>query len=101
MTAGGAGLPAARWWTMRRAQSFKPRSYTCPLCGEQFHAMTEHILLAPEGDTERRRHAHSTCVRAARAQGLLLQKDEWEAAERDAGRVPAGPGLMARLLRRS
>lgn len=51
-----------RWWVMRRAQSFKPVSYTCPPCSLQLHAMTDHVLLTPEGDSERRRHAHAACV---------------------------------------
>ena len=86
---------------MRRAQSFKARSYTCPLCGELLHAMTEHVLLAPEGDLDSgRRHAHSVCVWAARAEGGLRTRDEWECDQREAGKPPAAPGPLARLLRR-
>jgi hypothetical protein len=50
---------------VRRAQNRKPATYRCPLCGYQLHAMSEHMLIAPEGDTERRRRAHSDCVLAA------------------------------------
>lgn len=92
-------LPDARWWTLRRAQSFQPKSYTCPLCGKQLHAMTDHVLVAPEGDVERRRHAHPQCVREARAAGRILTQDEWKARQGGAG-GEAG-GLLARLgLRR-
>ena len=61
-----AKLEQARWWTIRRAQNRKPATYRCPLCGYQLHAMSDHVLIAPEGDTERRRHAHIECVRAGR-----------------------------------
>jgi hypothetical protein len=61
-----AGLEDARWWTIRPARSLQPKSYRCPLCGELLHAMTEHALIAPEGDVERRRHAHLECVARAR-----------------------------------
>ena len=81
-----------RWWAMRRAQSFKPVSYTCPLCNLQLHAMTDHVLLTPEGDSERRRHAHAACVRAARAKGELPNRAEWEVTQ------PRAPGRLERLL---
>lgn len=84
----------ARWWSIRRAQSLKPASYTCPLCGELLHAMTEHVLIAPEGDLERRRHAHTECVRKARIEGRLPLRDEWERAQ------PREPGRLRRLFRR-
>ncbi|MHB8470822.1 MAG: hypothetical protein ACYDCH_13875 [Gaiellaceae bacterium] len=56
--------------------------------------MSEHVLLAPEGDTSRRRHAHTECVQAARKDGRLVSYDEWKAAQ------PRGPSLVSRLLRR-
>jgi hypothetical protein len=46
-------------------RSLKPATYTCPLCGQLLHAMSDHVLIAPEGDTSRRRHAHTECVRRA------------------------------------
>jgi len=55
--------------------------------------MSEHMLIAPEGDSSRRRHAHAECVIAARKAGRLLSRDEWRTTE------PAKPGLLARLLR--
>jgi len=84
-------LPAARWWSMRRAHSNKPATYTCPICGRYLTAMSEHVLIAPEGDMERRRHAHLECV--GRAQ--LPSYDDWRRTQ------PRSPGFFARLLRRA
>jgi len=78
-------LEAAEWYSVRPVRSLKPATYRCPLCGLRLHAMSDHVLIAPEGDTTRRRHAHLECVRAANLPGR-----------------PAGPGLreqLARLLR--
>jgi len=75
---------------MRRAHSNKPATYTCPICGRYLTAMSEHALIAPEGDMERRRHAHLECV--ARAQ--LPTRGDWLKTQ------PRGPGLLARILRR-
>jgi hypothetical protein len=66
-----------RWWEVRRAQNLKPTTYICPLCDLQLHAMSEHMLLLPEGDPSRRRHAHTDCVAQARRAGKLLSQDEW------------------------
>jgi hypothetical protein len=41
------------------------------------HAMSEHVLIAPEGDSSRRRHAHADCVARARAAGTLRTLDAW------------------------
>jgi hypothetical protein len=92
-------LEPARWWTIRRAQNRKPATYRCPLCGGFLPALSEHVLIAPEGDTSRRRHAHTKCAVAARGGGRLPTRDEWRRASGD-GR----PGPLARLaarLRRS
>ena len=78
----------ARWYVIRRAVSGKPATYRCPLCGERFPAMVEHLLVTPEGDPQRRRHAHAECVRRARAAGRLPLREEVE---------PARPGWHARL----
>jgi hypothetical protein len=86
-----AGLERARWWTVRRANSRKPSTYRCPLCGGYLPAMSEHVLIAPEGDTSRRRHAHAACVAAARRAGRLPTRSEAE---------PRTPGPLARLLAR-
>jgi hypothetical protein len=58
-------LEPAGWWSIRPARSLRPATYRCPLCGYRLHAMSEHVLIAPEGDLSRRRHAHTECVRAA------------------------------------
>ena len=70
-----------RWWQLRRAQSSRPATYTCPFCGRRLHAMSEHVLLAPEGDMERRRHAHTECARRAREAGRLPSREEWRKAQ--------------------
>ena len=87
-------LPPARWWTLRRAQNRKPATYTCPLCGRYLPALSEHMLISPEGDTTRRRHAHSKCVLAARQAGRLPSREEWLRTQ------PRQPGLVQRALTR-
>ena len=49
------------------------------------------MLIAPEGDADRRRHAHTECVLAAREQGRLPLRDEWLATQ------PRPPSLMRRF----
>jgi hypothetical protein len=56
--------------------------------------MSAHVVIAPEGDASRRRHAHAECVAEARRAGTFASYDEWRAA------LPRRPGLLARLLRR-
>jgi hypothetical protein len=85
----------ARWWTMRRAQSLKPATYRCPFCQERLHAMSEHVVIAPEGDAARRRHAHAECFSSARAEGRLPTLDEWRATQ------PRPSRLLSRLRRPS
>jgi hypothetical protein len=89
-----ADLEHARWWAVRKAQSRKPATYQCPFCGRQLHAMSDHMLIAPEGDGARRRHAHTECVVAAREQGRLPTRDDWRRTE------PRRLGLLARLFER-
>jgi hypothetical protein len=89
-----ARLDEARWWAIRRATNPRPATYRCPLCGLHLHAMTEHMLMAPEGDADRRRHAHTECVLAAREAGRLPLREEWLATQ------PRRPSLLRRLLRR-
>ena len=89
-----ARLERAAWWTVRRAQNRKPATYTCPFCGGYLPALSEHVLIAPEGDSSRRRHAHTQCAMAARRGGRLPTRDEWRAAH-----APSGPSLLARLGR--
>jgi hypothetical protein len=52
------------------------------------------MLIVPEGDSSRRRHAHSECVLAARKAGRLPTRDEWE---RSTGQRP--PSLRERVAR--
>jgi hypothetical protein len=85
-------LPKADWWAVRPAANTKPATYRCPFCGHLLPALSEHMLIAPEGDTRRRRHAHSACVMAARQRGRLPLREESSRAPR--------PGLLGRLLRR-
>jgi hypothetical protein len=80
-----ARVPTPRWWEVRRAQNRKPATYRCPLCGEHLPAISEHMLLFPEGDHGRRRHAHARCVMAARAAGRLPTREEWRRSQRAAG----------------
>ncbi len=80
---------------MRPVRSRKPATYRCPLCGLRLHAMSEHVLIAPEGDLSRRRHAHRECVEAARVAGRMPLHDEWRATQ------PRPPSLLSRLFRRS
>ncbi len=87
-------LPPAEWYSVRRAVNSKPSTYTCPFCRGHLLALTEHVLVAPEGDTTRRRHAHTQCTLEARAAGTLPSREEWQATQ------PKPPGLIARLKRR-
>jgi hypothetical protein len=79
---------------MRRAQSHKPATYRCPFCGRHLPALSEHVLIAPEGDASRRRHAHTECALAARKAGRLPSRDEWLRTQ------PRRPSLWRRLMRR-
>ena len=65
------------WWEVRRAQNLKPATYRCPICDGLLHAMSEHMRLVPEGDSHRRRHAHTACVLSERRAGRLPTRDEW------------------------
>jgi hypothetical protein len=89
-----AKLDKARWWAVRPVRSRKAATYRCPLCGYRLHAMADHMLIAPEGDADRRRHAHTECVRAARERGRLPLRDEWLRTQ------PRPPPLMSRLRSR-
>ena len=78
-------LDSFRWWEVRPAQNLKPTTYICPLCDLQLQATSEHMLLLPEGDPSRRRHAHTECVARARKAGKLRTQDEWRTSR------PASP----------
>lgn len=95
------GKQRARWWEARRAHNRKPATYTCPLCGELLPALSEHILLFPEGDHSRRRHAHTECVLRARREGRLPTRDEFERAHAPVSAPgPARPGALLNVFRR-
>jgi hypothetical protein len=87
-----------KWWSMRRAQNRKPSTYRCPICGRYLPALSEHMLIAPEGDMSRRRHAHTACVLAEREAGRLPTEDEWRRAQ---PRSPSAPGRwLGRVVQR-
>jgi hypothetical protein len=81
----------ARWYAVRPASNRKPATYRCPLCRGLLPALREHVLVLPEGDPSRRRHAHTQCVMNARRDGRLPLREDVE---------PRRPGLLARLFRR-
>jgi len=89
-----AQSPQPRWWVARRAANRKPATYRCPFCGGLLPALSDHMLIVPEGDSSRRRHAHTACVIAARRAGRLPTREEFERTQ------PRPPSLLARLLHR-
>jgi len=83
-----------RWWVARRAANRKPATYRCPFCGGFLPALSDHMLIVPEGDSSRRRHAHTDCVIAARKAGRLPTREEFERTQ------PRQPGMLSQLLDR-
>ncbi len=83
-----------RWWTVRAAQNRKPSTYRCPFCNQLLPSLSEHVLVMPEGDPRRRRHAHTACALAERKAGRLPARDEWLRTQ------PVQPGPLKRLLAR-
>ena len=83
---------APKWWAVRAAQNLKPVTYRCPFCHEYLPASREHVLILPEGDTRRRRHAHTECALAERRAGRLPSRDQWLATQ------PRKTGRFARLF---
>lgn len=67
----------AAWFSIRRATNRKAATYRCPFCGNYLLATTEHVLVIPDGDPSRRRHAHTACAAAARRAGRLPTRREW------------------------
>jgi hypothetical protein len=55
--------------------------------------MSDHVVIAPENDAARRRHAHTECVLAARQAGTFKTYDDWREEQ------PRRP-LLRRYLRR-
>lgn len=68
----------ARWYAVRPATNHKPSTYRCPLCGEFLPALSAHMLVVPEGQSQRRRHAHTNCVVEARRSGRLPLREDVE-----------------------
>jgi hypothetical protein len=91
---GRGAKPPPRWWSLRPAQNLKPATYTCPLCGQHLPALSEHVLIAPEDNRSRRRHAHTGCVLQARRAGKLPTQEEWRRAQ------PRRPSPWRRLRAR-
>ena len=89
-----AKAPPTRWWAIRPARNRKPVTYRCPLCGKQLPALMDHVLITPEGDSGRRRHAHTECVAQARRAGRLPTRAEYERDRRRAAGEPE-PGARA------
>ena len=56
----------ADWWTIRRRARTPSRQHRCPLCGYRLHAMSPHVLIAPEGDTTAAARTRRVCRRRAR-----------------------------------
>lgn len=52
------------------------------------------MLIVPEGDASRRRHAHTGCVLAARKAGRLPTREEWLKTQ------PRPPSLGQRIRQR-
>jgi hypothetical protein len=81
----------ARWYGVRPAANRRPATYRCPLCGGLLPALSDHVLVLPDGEPSRRRHAHTECIMKARRDGRLPLREEIE---------PRRPGLLSRLLGR-
>jgi hypothetical protein len=89
-------VTAPRYWTMRRAHSNRPATYRCPFCGQLLHAMSEHVVIAPEGDVDRRRHAHLECVQRERAAGRFALYDDVRSGKNAGGVLRRLRGLVRR-----
>jgi hypothetical protein len=85
-------VDAPKWWAVRAAQNLKPVTYRCPFCNEYLPGSREHVLILPEGDTRRRRHAHTECALAERRAGRLPSRDQWLATQ------PRKTGRFSRLF---
>jgi hypothetical protein len=94
------GGDQSRWWALKRAQSRKPATYRCPLCGGHLPALSDHMLIVPEGDASRRRHAHTDCVLAARKAGRLPTRSEWLRTQPRPPETHRWHRILTRLIRR-
>src|SRR5438094_8871095 len=82
----------ARWYAVRPASNRKPATYRCPLCGDLLPALSDHLLVLPEGDPSRRRHAHTGCVVKARRAGRLPFREDVEPPRPGPAARPPRPG---------
>ncbi len=73
--------PGADWWEIRPAANLKPATYRCPFCKQYLPALSQHVLIKPNGDSSRRRHAHTACVMKEREAGRLPTRGEWLKAQ--------------------
>ena len=80
---------------MRPAANLKPVTYRCPFCEEHLPALMEHVLVLPEGDTRRRRHAHTECTLAEKRAGRMPSYEQWLATQ------PPRTGRFSRLFAKS
>jgi hypothetical protein len=80
---------------VRAAQNLKPVTYRCPFCRQLLPSMKPHVLVLPEGDVRRRRHAHTECALAEKRAGRLPSRDQWLKTQ------PRKPGRFSRLLART
>jgi hypothetical protein len=81
---------SAKWYEVRAASNLKPATYRCPFCRAHLPSLTPHMLVFPEGDRSRRRHAHTACVAKARSEGRLPLREDV---------APPRRGWLKRLLR--
>ena len=84
-----------QWWEVRTAQNRKAVTYRCPFCRQPLPSLMEHVLVLPEGDTRRRRHAHTECALAEKRAGRLPSKDQWLSEQ------PRKPSRFSRLFART
>ena len=59
-----------------------------------------HVLIKPEGDAERRRHAHTECVMRERTAGRMPTREEYQRQQRRAAGEPEPRSLWQRLTGR-
>ena len=97
-----AERPKPRWWYVRRAQNLKPATYRCPLCGRHLPALSEHLLMFPEGDHEPPApRPHQVRNRRPRGRQAPDPRGVAEDPAPPAERVAAAPGGAGRRRERT
>ena len=88
-------LEPAAWYSIRLVRSRKPATYRCPLCGLQLHAMSDHVLIAPEGERGQgeRGVEHSSKV-VGREEDVALQRNRLLARRRQLHVEPFGVATL-------